>query len=112
MSVSIKMELLSKIKLSRLYGKVIYVTSAILSVAMAALVIFSPLAIPVCVIIKMLSMPVIYYLNLQLSNESVLYFYLNLGISKREYHLIPFIIEFCVFMLLMVITGAIGYVIW
>lgn len=105
------MELLSKINLSRLYGKMIYIVSAILSVAMASVVVFSPYAIPACVVIKLLSMPVIYYLNLKFSNEAVIYFYLNLGISRREYYLIPFVIEFLAFILLMIITGATGYVI-
>lgn len=105
------MELLSKINLSRLYGKMIYIVSAILSVAMASVVVFSPHAIPACVVIKLLSMPVIYYLNLKFSNEAVIYFYLNLGISRREYYLIPFVIEFLAFILLMIITGATGYVI-
>lgn len=40
-----------------------------------------------------------------------MYFYLNLGISRKEYYFIPFVVEFICFVILMFITGKIGYAI-
>ncbi|MCQ2116610.1 MAG: hypothetical protein MJY76_00505 [Bacteroidales bacterium] len=39
------------------------------------------------------------------------YFYLNLGISRKEYWLIPFVVEFAAFVVLMIISSIIGYAI-
>ncbi len=103
------MTLFSKIKLSLRFGRMIYLISAILSLAMAAVVAFRPFAIPFCIIVKVLSIPVIYYLNLSFTKGMGIYFYLNLGISRKEYHLMPFIIEFISFVLLVTMTGFIGY---
>lgn len=61
------MTLFSKIRLSGRYGRVTYVISAIITIAMSALVVSEPVAIPVCVAFKLLSMPVIYYLNSSLT---------------------------------------------
>lgn len=105
------MTLFSKIRLSGRYGRVTYVISAIITIAMSALVVSEPVAIPVCVAFKLLSMPVIYYLNSSLTKGLGVYFYLNLGISRREYWLVPIAVEFVAFVLLMVITGVIGYAI-
>ncbi len=38
-----------------------------------------------------------------------IYYYLNLGISRREYYSIPFIVEFMAYLFMMTISGAIGY---
>ncbi len=105
------MNLLSKIKLSGRFGKVVYIISGILSVTMAALVVYRPAGIPFCLIIKMFSIPVIHYLNLTMTKSPGIYFYLNLGVSRKEYFLIPFIVEFISFVLLMTISGVIGYAI-
>lgn len=105
------MTLLSKIGLSRRYGKSLYVISSILTVAMSALVIFRPVAIPVCIMLKLISIPVVFYLYTTLSKKVELYFYLNLGISRNEYHIIPIVVEFIGFVILMIITGKIGHAI-
>lgn len=105
------MNIFSKIGLSRRYGKAIYVISAILTVAMSTLVIFQPIAIPTCIMLKLLSIPVIFYLNTTLSKKVEIYFYLNLGISRKEFYFIPFAVEFICFAILMFITGNIGYAI-
>ena len=102
------MTLLKKIGLSRRYGKAVYAISAVLTLIMAAFVAYDPFSIPVCLILKLLSIPVIFYL-FDTTQKQKVYFYLNLGISRREYFVIPFTVEFVAFVLLMVITGIIGY---
>lgn len=105
------MTLFSKIRLSSKFGKTTYVLSAILTTVMSVFVIFEPIAIPVCVILKLLSIPVIWYLRSSLARGLGIYFYLNLGISRKEYWLIPVVVEFLAFVVLMIITGKIGYAI-
>lgn len=103
------MNILSKIRLSKRYGKAIYVISAILSMAMSMLVVFQPVAIPTCIMLKLISIPIVFYLYTSLSKKVEIYFYLNLGISRNEYYIIPFVVEFIAFVILMFITGKIGY---
>ena len=105
------MTLFQKIALSRKYGKAIYLISAALTIAMSSLVVLSPVSIPVCVIFKLLSIPVIFYLYNTFTGKTEIYFYLNLGISRNEYYIIPFVMEFLGFILMMIITGKIGYAI-
>lgn len=85
------MTLLDKIRLSRKFGKA--------------------MMIPTFICVKLVSIPVIYYLRTLMERGFGMYFYLNLGISKREYMLIPSVVEFLAFVMLMVITGIIGYAI-
>ena len=105
------MNILSKIRLSKRYGKAIYVISAILTLAMSTLVIFQPVAIATCIMLKLVSIPIVLYLYTALSKKVEMYFYLNLGISRIEYYFIPFVVEFIAFVILMFITGKIGYAI-
>ncbi len=105
------MELLSKIKLSWKYGRIVYLISAVLTVAMSALVAYRPASIPFCFIIKLLSIPVIHYLNVEMTKGLEIYWYLNLGISRREYYSIPFIVEFVAYVILITVSGLIGYAI-
>lgn len=105
------MTILKKIRLSGKYGKTTYVVSAILTVAMSMLVVKEPTTVPVCILVKLFSIPVIWYLSYTLTRSLGVYFYLNLGISRKEYWLIPFIVEFVAFVLLMVISSFIGYAI-
>ena len=93
--------LLSKIKLSMRFGRVTYVVSSVLSLVMTVFAVLSPQVIPLCIIIKLLSIPVIQYLVTNLSEGLVMYFYINLGISKKEYCLIPAAVDFGIFVLLM-----------
>jgi len=105
------MNIFSKIGLSRRYGKAVYIISAVLTVPMSVVVLLKPLSIPVCIILKLISIPVIFYLRKSISRKQDIYFYLNLGISRNEYEIIPFAVEFLAFVLLIIITGNIGYAI-
>ncbi len=105
------MTLLEKIRLSGKFGKTTYVISAILTVAMSLLVVSEPAGVDICILFKLFSIPVIWYLSFNLTRGLGVYFYLNLGISRKEYWLIPFVVEFVAFVVLMVITGITGYAI-
>lgn len=105
------MTLINKIRLSGKFGKTTYVISAILTVAMSLLVVWKPWTVSSCILLKVFSIPVIWYLSATLTRSLRVYFYLNLGISRREYWLIPFAVEFVVFVLMMVISSFIGYAI-
>lgn len=76
---------------------------------MGGLVFFEPVYIPLCVILKLLSIPVIFYLYSNLSQKDQMYFYINLGISRTEYYIIPFAVEFVFFVFLMAFAAAVGY---
>ena len=93
------MTIFGKIGLSKRYGKAIYAISAALTLAIASLVFFNPYAIPMCVLLKLVSVPIILYLYTAFTKNTVIYFYLNLGISRKEYYLIPFVVEFIGFIL-------------
>ena len=93
------MTILGKIGLSRRYAKAIYVISAILTLAISSLAFFNPFAIPMCVMLKLVSIPIILYLYTALTRKTEIYFYLNLGISRNEYYIIPFVVEFIGFVL-------------
>ena len=105
------MRLSSKIALSGRYGKPIYVISSILTLAMSTLVIFQPVAIATCIMLKLISIPIVFYLYTSLSKNVEMYFYLNLGISRNEYYFIPFVVEFIAFVMMMILIGTIGYAI-
>ena len=105
------MTMLEKIRLSRKFGKTTYVISAILTVAMSSLVVSEPKAVDICILFKLFSIPVIWYLSSDLTKGLGVYFYLNLGISRKEYWLIPFVVEFVAFVVLMIISSIIGYAI-
>ena len=99
------MTIFEKIGLSRRYGKVIYAISAALTLAVSSLVFFNPVSIPLCVILKLISIPIIYYLYTTFTRKTEIYFYLNLGISRKEYYMIPFVVEFIGFILFVILIG-------
>ena len=78
---------------------------------MAAFAVLNPYSIPVCILLKVFSIPVIFYLFANSPSKQMMYVYLNMGISRNEYYIIPFAIEFTAFVLLMVICGIVGYAI-
>ena len=82
-----------------------------MTVALAPFVVYEPMTAPTCICIKLLSIPVIYYLCFSLTKGMGMYFYINLGISKNEYRFIPFIVEFAAFIFIMVISAATGHAI-
>ena len=105
------MTLFSKIKLSWRYGKSLYVISSLLTLSSFALVMLVPDFISVCIILKLLSVPIVLFLCTSFTRESEIYFYLNLGISRNEYYVIPSVLEFIVFVLLMIIAVYTGHAI-
>lgn len=102
------MRVFRKIGLSRRYGRSIYAISSVLTVAVSTLVFLTPYAIPMCVLMKLAGIPVILYLYTTFKDKNELYFYLNLGISRNEYYLIPVVVEFIGFMVFLTITAIIG----
>ena len=102
------MTILKKIGLSKRYGKAIYAISAALTLAIASLVFFNPYAIPMGILLKLVSVPVILYLYINLTKNTEIYFYLNLGISRKEYYFIPFVVEFIGFILFITLIAYLG----
>ena len=102
------MTILRKIGLSKRYGKAIYAISAALTVAIASLVFFNPYAIPMGILLKLVSIPIILYLYVNLTKKTEIYFYLNLGISRKEYYFIPFVMEFIGFILFITLIAYFG----
>ena len=102
------MTILKKIGLSKRYGKAIYAISAVLTSAISSLVFFNPYAVPMCVLLKLVSIPIILYLYTNLTDKTVIYFYLNLGISRKEYYYIPFVVEFVGFLIFITLIGYLG----
>ena len=102
------MTILKKIGLSKRYGKTIYAISAALTLAISSLIFFNPYAIPMCILLKLVSVPVILYLYINLTKNTEIYFYLNLGISRKEYYFIPFVVEFIGFILFITLIAYLG----
>ena len=102
------MTILKKIVLSNRYGKAIYAISAVLTLAISSLVFFNPYAIPMGILLKLVSVPVILYLYINLTKNTEIYFYLNLGISRKEYYFIPFVVEFIGFILFITLIAYSG----
>ena len=102
------MTILKKIGLSKRYGKAIYAISAVLTIAISSLVFFNPYAIPMGVLLKLVSIPIILYLYTTFTRNTEIYFYLNLGISRKEYYFIPFVVEFIGFILFITLIAYLG----
>ena len=102
------MTILKKIGLSKRYGKAIYAISAVLTIAISSLVFFNSYAIPMGVLLKLVSIPIILYLYTTFTRNTEIYFYLNLGISRKEYYLIPFVVEFIGFILFITLIAYLG----
>lgn len=102
------MTIFRKIGQSKRYGKAIYAISAVLTLAIASLVFFNPYAIPMAILLKLVSIPIIMYLYTTLTKKTEIYFYLNLGISRKEYYFIPFVVEFIGFILFITLIAYLG----
>ena len=102
------MTIFKKIGLSKRYGKAIYSISAALTIAISSLVFFNPYAIPMGILLKLVSIPIILYLYANLTKKTEIYFYLNLGIRRKEYYLIPFVVEFIGFILFITLIAYLG----
>ena len=105
------MGLFRKIKLSAIFAKGLYLVSMTMTLAASILALCEPLAVPVCILLKILSLPVVLYLFVSLSKGQNIYFYINLGISRIEYYAIPVTVEFVLFVICMVVFSSIGYAI-
>lgn len=77
-------------------------------VAVGLVIILNPSNLAFGVIIKLISIPLIFLLNNSLARQQDMYFYLNLGISRNEYYIIPYAVDLAVFIILMIISCAIG----
>ena len=98
------MTLLSKIRLSAKFGGSVYLVSAIFTlVAVGVVIILSPADLTFGIVI-----PLIFLLNNSLSRQQDMYFYLNLGLSRNEYYIIPYAVDLAAFIILMIISCAIG----
>ena len=102
------MTIYKKIGLSKRYGKVIYAISAALTLAISSLAFFNPYAIPMCILLKLITIPIILYLYITFTQKTEIYFYLNLGVSRREYYFIPFVVEFIGFIFFIILIAYIG----
>lgn len=105
------MTLIQKIRLSRKFGRTTYLVSVPISAMALATAVMFPTEIAVCVFLKLLSIPLILYLEKSIQKGVTMYFYLNLGISRKEYYFIPVLVELVVFLLLLTIADVIIHVI-
>lgn len=53
-----------------------------------------------CKIFKLLTIPIVLYVFRKFDRSGALYFWLNLGISRTEYYVIPIVIEYIIFLIL------------
>ena len=67
-----------------------------------------PYAIPMAILLKLVSIPIILYLYTTFTKKTEIYFYLNLGISRKEYYYIPFVVEFVGFLIFITLIGYLG----
>lgn len=103
--------MLEKIRLSFRFGRTIYAVSLPLTLSAAVVALLSSEVIPTLFILKVFSVPVILYLFHSLGNKDGMYFWLNLGISGKEYYLTPVVVDFLAFIVLVTICGFLGNVI-
>lgn len=105
------MTLLRKIGLSFRYGSGYFVVAGLVS--LCAFVIVGVHSgdieslsegIFMCKILKILSIPIIIYLFKKFDRSCAIYFWLNLGISRTEYYVIPIVIEYVFFRLLIFVA--------
>ena len=100
-----------KIGLSVKYGKALYAVSILVTLSAAVVAFLSPVSIPTLFLLKILSIPVILFLVNSLQKGNAIYFWINIGISRKEYYFIPIILEFILFVLIISLAGILGNVI-
>ena len=105
------MTLLRKMELSFRYGSGYYVVAGLGSLCAFVIVGINSgdteglsEGIFICKILKILSIPIILYIFRKFDRSSAIYFWLNLGISSVEYYVIPIVIEYVLFRLLVYIA--------
>lgn len=100
----VPMNLFRKITLSFRYGSGYLIVAGIASMCFAFIVgahSGDPEGLSeglfLCKIFKLLTIPVILYVFRKFDRSGALYFWLNLGISRTEYYVIPIVIEYLFF---------------
>ena len=97
------MSFLEKLKLSFRYGVGYFIVAAIPTLgALWALISNGPDGEGqfICGVLKLVSIPIVWYLYKTFDNKNTIYFFLNLGISRTEYYVIPIVIEYIFFRIL------------
>ena len=102
------MTILKKIGLSKRYGKAIYAISAVLTLAILSLVFFNAYSVLMAILLNIVSIPLFLYLSPTFTKMPEIYFYINLGISRKEYYYIPFVVEFVGFLIFITLIGYLG----
>ena len=102
--MTVPMNLFRKITLSFRYGSGYLIVAGIASMCFAFIVgahSGDPEGMSeglfLCKILKLLTIPVILYVFRKFDRSGALYFWLNLGISRTEYYVIPIVIEYLFF---------------
>lgn len=105
------MNLLRKIGLSFRYGSGYFIVAGLVSLCAFFIVGINSgdteglsEGIFLCKILKILSIPIILYIFRKFDRSSAIYFWLNLGISSVEYYVIPIVIEYVFFKLLIYVA--------
>ena len=105
------MNLLRKIGLSFRYGSGYFIVAGLVSLYAFVVVGMNSgdteglsEGIFLCKILKILSIPIILYIFRKFDRSSAIYFWLNLGISSVEYYVIPIVIEYVFFKLLIYVA--------
>lgn len=106
-SIIVRMTFLRKITLSFRYGSGYLIVAGIASLCFAYIVGINsgdPEGLSeglfLCKIFKLLTIPIILYVFRKFDRSGALYFWLNLGISRTEYYVIPIVIEYIIFRIL------------
>lgn len=105
------MTLLRKIGLSFRFGSGYFIVAGLVSLCAFVIVGINSgdaeglsEGIFLCKIFKILSIPIILYLFRKFDRSCGIYFWLNLGISRTEYYVIPIVIEYVFFWLLIFVA--------
>ena len=105
------MNLLRKIGLSFRYGSGYFIVAGLVSLYAFVVVGMNSgdteglsEGIFLCKILKILSIPIILYIFRKFDRSSAIYFWLNLGISSVEYYVIPIVIEYVFYRLLIFVA--------
>lgn len=106
-SIIVRMTFFRKITLSFRYGSGYLIVAGIASLCFAFIVgahSGDPEGLSeglfLCKILKLLTIPIILYMFRKFDRSGALYFWLNLGKSRTEYYVIPIVIEYIIFRIL------------
>lgn len=100
-----------KVGLSFKYAGTLYSVSFVVTLAAAVASFLSPISIPTFSLLKILSVPVILFFVKSFQKGDTIYFWMNMGISRKEYYYLPIAVEFVLFVLLVSLAGILTNVI-